>query len=223
MPKGVPAVCGRQAPRPCGLGHRDRRVFRSGAVIWEQRIAYHEAGHAVIGWALGYRIVAVRLARKGNYRGMTDFGRGTHGIRSAIWSARKVCPQIEAALDVVISLAGRQAEELIAPGAADGGFGWYDRAHMTEVLRTDLGCPGIMRPLISICGKYVDLHRPQIDALAKALLADGIVKAKGIRRILGRRTMPVRSVIFEVVGALQHAELDVVIPCREGRNRKGPH
>jgi hypothetical protein len=96
-------------------------VFRSGAVIWEQRIAYHEAGHAVIGWVLGYRIVAVRLARKGKYGGMTDFGRCTHGLRSAIWSARKVCPQIEAALDVVISLAGRQAEELIAPGAADGG------------------------------------------------------------------------------------------------------
>jgi hypothetical protein len=58
--------------------------------------------------------------------------------------------------------------------------------HITEVLRTDLGCHGIeqtriLRPLISICGKYVDLHRPRIDALAKALLADGIVNAKGIR------------------------------------------
>jgi hypothetical protein len=186
-------------------------VFRSeDAVIWEQRIAYHEAGHAVIGWLLGYRIVSVRLVSKGNYRGMTDFGQGH---RSSILDARQVYPEIEAALDVVISLAGRQAEELIAPGAADGGFGWYDRLHITEVLRTDLGCHGIeqsriMRPLISICGKYVELHRPQIDALAKALLADGIVKAKGIRRILGRRTMPVRSVIFEVVAALEHAELE---------------
>jgi hypothetical protein len=75
----------------------------------------------------------------------------------------------------------------------------------------------MMRPLFSICGKYVDLHRPQIEALAKALLADGIVKANGIRRILGRRTMPVRSVIFEVVAALEHAELERSVAVLVGR------
>jgi len=165
----------------------------------------------VIGWLLGYRIASVRLASKGKYGGWTDFGRCTQGLRSSIFDARRVYPEIEAALEIVISLAGGRAEELIGAAVFDD----YDRLAVAEILRTSLGCPEgsarsrrIMRPLISICGKYVHLHRPQIDALVEALLADGIVKQDGIRRILGRRTMPPRSVIFEVVSALERAELE---------------
>jgi hypothetical protein len=194
------------------------------SITQEQRTAYHEAGHAVVGWLLGYRIVSVRLASKSNreYRGITKFGRCTEWHRNCVLDARQVCPKIEAALDIVVHLAGGQAEEMIVP--YDGvneveGFAQHDIFEVTEILTTRIGCgqaggelggiERIMRPLVLICDRYVDMHRSQIDALAKALLADSrIVKAKDIRRILRRRTMPVRSVIFEVVAALEHAELE---------------
>jgi hypothetical protein len=180
-------------------------------VICDEQLAWHEAGHATMGWLLGYRVACVRLASKGNYCGWTDFGRCTAGLRSAIWDARRVCPEIEAALEILIALAGGQAEELTAPCAH---FSWYDRLAIAKILDTDLGCRTdserrqILNPLIWICDRLVEAQRHRIDALAQALLADGKVVQADIRRILGQRTTPVRSVIFEVLAALEHADLE---------------
>ena len=47
------------------------------------------------------------------------------------------------------------------------------------------------------------MHRPQIDALAQALLAREKIGQREINEMLRPRTMPVRDVVDEVVAALE--------------------
>jgi hypothetical protein len=65
-----------------------------------------------------------------------------------------------------------------------------------------------MRPLGLICAGLVRLHHREIDAVATALLRDRKLDGKKIHRILGRRTMPVRSAIFIVLAALEDGPPD---------------
>jgi hypothetical protein len=60
-----------------------------------------------------------------------------------------------------------------------------------------------MRPLVLICAGLVQTHRRHVDAVATALLRDHNLDGKKIHRILGRRTMPTRSVIFIALAALE--------------------
>jgi hypothetical protein len=175
----------------------------------QQHFAYHEAGHAVIGWLVGYRPISLGIASTGEYQRWHRFGRCTDGLLRAIADARPSCPVIEPALDVVITLAGGLAERLISSDAVSvsGGF---EREEVAEILRSEMGCrtdteqSHMLAPLAAICARQIDAHRTLIETLANALLGGHLVKAKDISRILGRRTVPVRSIVFEVVAALEH-------------------
>src|SRR3954449_11891559 len=181
----------------------------------QQHIAYHEAGHAVVGWLVGYRPIPIGLASNGER--WHRFGRCTDGLLRAIADARPSCPVIEHALDVVITLAGGLAEELISPDAVSvsGGF---EREEIAEILRSEMGCrtdteqSHMLAPLAAICARQIDAHRTLIETLANALLGGHLVKAKDISRILGRRTVPVRSIVFEVVGALERRHAALQLP-----------
>ena len=59
-----------------------------------------------------------------------------------------------------------------------------------------------LRSPVLICAGLVQMHQRHVDAVATALLREGHLDAMGIRRILGRRTMSVRSVIFIALCAL---------------------
>jgi hypothetical protein len=180
--------------------------------LTQQRTAYHEAGHAVVGWLLGFKIVSVRLFSKSSRgaSGATKIGRYTERHHYAVEAARQTCPHIEATIAIVCLLAGVQAEARIALDemVSEGERSFQDDIErISKLLLEQTGCgPADIRrtlePLISICRRHIENHWPQVDALAKALLADGkIVKAKDIRRILGPRTMPPRKVIFELASA----------------------
>src|SRR3954447_19463823 len=177
----------------------------------QQHIAYHEAGHAVIGWLVGYRPISLGMASTGEYQRWHRFGRCTDGLLRAIADARPSCPVIEPALDVVITLAGGLAEELISPDAVSvsGGF---EREEIAEILRSEMGFrtdteqSHMLAPLAAICARQIDAHRTPIVALANALRAGRIVKAQDILSTVGRRKFPVRSIVFEVVAALEHLQ-----------------
>lgn len=172
-------------------------------------MAYHEAGHAVIGWVVGYRPISIGLASNGEYLRWSRFGRRSDGLLRAMADARPSCPLIEPALDVVVTVAGGLAERLISPNAVSV-FDGFEREELAELLRsemnfrTDTEQSRTLAPLAAICARQIDAHRTPIEALANELLAGRIVTAKDILRIVGRRTFPVRSIVFEVVAALEH-------------------
>jgi hypothetical protein len=173
----------------------------------KQKTAYHEAGHAVIGWLFGHKILSIRLLKEGRKRGIVTGGvcttKGhTEWHRTHVIEARRTRPDIEAAIEIVCLIAGMLAESKIELASEDE---WLIQSDLTEIgeLLDEAEIPRKLPPLIRICQRHTDDHWSQIDGLARALLADGkIVKAKDIRRILGPRTMPLRKAIFEPVGAM---------------------
>jgi len=175
----------------------------------QQHIAYHEAGHAVIGWVVGYRPISVGLASNGEYLRWSRFGQPSDGLLRAMADARPSCPVIEPALDVVITLAGGLAERLISPDGVSVLDG-FEREELAEILRSEMGFrtdteqSRVLGPLAGICARQIDAHRTRIAALANALRAGRIVKPKEILSTMGRRKFPVRSIVFEVVAALEH-------------------
>lgn len=67
-----------------------------------------------------------------------------------------------------------------------------------------------LRSPVLICAGLVQLHQRHVDAVATALLRDGHLDAMGIRRILGRRTMSARSVIFIALCALEDGRTETL-------------
>ncbi len=88
---------------------------------YDRRItAYHEAGHVVIGWLVGYPVRSVRLfagSQRPGKRGVTYYRTSSHSKRfhSAVIGSKRTCPDIEAAIDVVVLLAGMAAEVRFDP------------------------------------------------------------------------------------------------------------
>jgi hypothetical protein len=198
--------------------------------IWQnRRTAYHEAGHAVIGRLLGYKILSIEIfAKGGTVRGWTEVEpRHQPHQLVCIREAEAIIPDISRAMMVVMVLAGIEAELQLGP---------YEAVYRDYVgIRGRSGLPGdhvaltrlicgyhrddieiMLRPLNGACGTLVETHWPKIEALAEALLADGrIVERKEIRRILGRRPMPLRDTIFGI--ARRVAEARAVVPAQGAR------
>ncbi len=55
--------------------------------------------------------------------------------------------------------------------------------------------------LARVCHHYLGEHWHHVEAIANALLSDGILKSKDIRRILGKRTIPLRKVVGKIAEA----------------------
>ena len=188
----------------------------------DEKTAFHEAGHAVIAHQFGHRITSIKILNGGRKRGVVTggvcvSGGPTEWHRTFVVEARQTSRDIEAAIEIICLMAGMLAESKIEEATEDE---WLIQDDLTRVgkLLDEADIPRILPPLIQICQRHIDSHWPQIDALAKALLADGkIVKARDIRRILGPRTVPLRKIISEVARSLNSAAHRPLLPPSETR------
>jgi hypothetical protein len=175
-----------------------------------KKIAYHEAGHAVMDWLLGRRVVSVRLFS--GRRRFAGKSRRAHcpsiWFMSAVRDLSRVCPDIVPATEIVALHAGPVAEQIFQPSTDPDPMWWDgDIADILDALKLcdpieDGHLPASLTGLRDLCFVYLQAHWTHVEALAEALLRDGrIVKSKDIRRILGPRTLPVRKVVEGVAQA----------------------
>jgi hypothetical protein len=157
--------------------------------------AYHEAGHAVIGHLFGHRIVSVRFSMGGAKRGLMVAGvcttsGYTEWHRTFVVEARQTSRDIDAAIEIICLIAGMLAESKVEKATEDEWLIQDDFTQVSELL-DEADIPRLLPPLLSICQRHIDSHWPQIDALAKALLADGkIVKATTFAEFWDRGPCP---------------------------------
>jgi hypothetical protein len=173
-----------------------------------KKTAYHEAGHAVIGHLFGHRITSIKLLKGGRKRGVVVggvcvTGGHTEWHRTHVRETRQVRPDIEPAIEIICLFAGMLAESKIELASEGEWSIQSDLTKIVELLDQIEGGEACLKPLILNCQGHVDRHWFQIEALAKALLADGrIVRATEIRSILGPRTVPLRKIISGAASAL---------------------
>ena len=116
----------------------------------DERTAYHEAGHAVIGRLFGHRIVSIRFSMGGSKRGLMVGGVCTTGGYTEwyrIVEARRTSLDIEAAIEVICLMAGMLAESKIEKATEDE---WLIQDDLTQVgeLLDEADIPRILPPLI---------------------------------------------------------------------------
>lgn len=118
----------------------------------------HEAGHAVIAYRLDFELGPVTIAPDGSHLGVSNSeGEWMDGSRD------------EQA--ILVRYAGLAAERLIDPDARveDGAMDDYERAD--ELLKAGY-VPKDMATLEREAADLVTQHRPEIEALAEALLEE---------------------------------------------------
>jgi ATP-dependent Zn protease len=129
------------------------------------RIAHHEAGHAIVAWALGLGIKEVRINEKGGYSDhvrqyddlVADHGQEEACIRKAL-----------------VQRAGQAAQEHWRSEV--GSFGCkHDRAGYLFFVSKLCGLnrendTNVRNQLVDQVNNLVNTHWPLIEALAKALL-----------------------------------------------------
>jgi hypothetical protein len=187
--------------------------------------AYHEAGHAVVGWLLGRKILSIRLYAPGSptagmvrlcprYAG-PDWWRFSQDHKMPLgW------PETRAAMEIIVLLAGMGAEGVLGCVDADGAI-W---AFSEDFRRIDelLGEPSTKRfsatmaTLHPICRDQLEKHWRRVEALASALLANGrILKDRDVRAILGHRPI---KLVRQLVAEISSAKCDLLSPSRNTRN-----
>jgi hypothetical protein len=190
------------------------------ALSEKQRIAVHEAGHAVVAWILGQRMRSIRIYAESNRKtpgyGVVFFRKDTYGhrARGMLTEVSESCPDIVSAIDIVVLFAGELAQALsYEEERREFEFealetGARDRQRVDELLAA-MNCTDDQQArrsdqLWRLSADYVGQHLEHVAHLAHALLANGrILKAKEIRQLLGPRTMPLRTAIEAVRSALQ--------------------
>lgn len=120
-----------------------------------RRIAFHEAGHAVIAYRLGFDSFTVTIR--------PDHSAGTLGASTS--------EDDDDEKTVAVLYAGLAAERLVAPesGPEHGAWGDYERA--AEIL----GCDEPAAHLEEQAAALVQTNRAAIEAVAEALLRDEIL------------------------------------------------
>jgi hypothetical protein len=173
--------------------------------------AYHEAGHAVMGWLAGQRVRQIRLYAKSNRQlsGKVLFRLDdTFTFHRITSDHKKNCPNIERMVHVVIAIAGPLSEARFCPVEDRSGWGG-DHESIVELLEGVPPNDSLIPSLTEVCVKYVLGHWLHVEALAEALLKDGrILKSKNVRNLLGKRTVPLRKVIGDIAAvAFCHGEV----------------
>jgi ATP-dependent Zn protease len=137
--------------------------------------AYHEAGHAVIAYRLGYQVEKASIIRR----------RGTLG---RVHVQPRTSPD-----DIKINLAGQLAEALVNANGGDiqlGSIGDWQNARRNARKFVDLGFIGrrekdvLIEELLHDTRALVHRDREAIAAVAEALLERKTLTGDDIRRIM---------------------------------------
>ena len=129
-----------------------------------RRIAFHEAGHAVVAYRLGFDSGTVTI--------LPNTDQGTRGSSSS--------EDDDDDATVVVLYAGLAGERLVAPdsGPENGAWGDYERAAEIH------GLPSPPAHLEEQATSLVKKNRDAIDAVAEALLRDNTLAADEHRIIV---------------------------------------
>ncbi len=151
-------------------------------------VAYHEAGHAVVSWALGVRLSHITV---GDFEGkVTGIATPLYFFDPAFMEAPD-WPRIEK--KALILLAGEAAErgynELREEDPFDEYLSVHDRSELAELLKLygEHECPPIDMSETALrvkTNKLIEEHWYRIDALAKELMKNGEMSGHQAIRII---------------------------------------
>lgn len=175
--------------------------------------AHHEAGHAVVAWSLGYDVSLIELYEETQQRdGKDRYGNMSYRNRSleilaliqnvcrAASPSACQCDHIRLAMEMVVAWGGPASDlqmGYIEDSIEEMSSGDVkDAVGMASEIESDGETAALlanaMRKLAMI---LVDRHRPCIETLASALLANGkILVREEIQRLLGEPVDPQETI-----------------------------
>lgn len=149
----------------------------SRAELWDQCV--HEAGHAVVGAALGFRLLSVQVAMTGDAGGLTRLADGRGLLRDASSIDRLV----------TMIMAGRAADEIVgdAPTTGAGGDATSDLAKATSLLAARHGSWALGGTLV---------YRGDPMGVVQAINEDAELRA-AVEADLAKRLKQARAVVLD--------------------------
>jgi hypothetical protein len=136
------------------------------------RVAYHEAGHAVVAWALGFKIGKVAIGLKGKHPGTADFS-----------------GELPKEMALIATEAGAEAERRFAGSLttrhrSDRAFNKQALAKLNPETRKT-----VERRVKADAVRFVEYHWPRIEALAGALLSRRRLAGHEVEALLSTRPL----------------------------------
>lgn len=164
------------------------RPQKTGEVRRREASAYHEAGHAVAAWKLGYRSISASIAAADESTGEVRHENPFPGENLDVVESALVRSRVERA--IIIRLAGPIAQKRYRPTSWRRWQGGADYAVAADLALRVCGSGEIASAFL----KWLDLrakalieqHWPAVERLANALLKQGTMDQDQIAALMQR-------------------------------------
>ncbi len=148
-------------------------------------VAYHEAGHAVAAWHFKYPITEASIVPGGTFGGVVTYDSPITAMNLDFDDA----PEVEEAIrnDIVLSYAGRAAQQLFCPPSWKNYQGYNDVQFATEIA-SYLTVPELQETLhielLEEARELVVKYRMAVEAVAIALLGHKELSGDEVERLI---------------------------------------
>ena len=147
--------------------------------------AYHEAGHAVVSWALGFNVKTISIRKTQRWDGFAEFDNPLAGYDPNVILTSRTRKLLESA--VMIRLAGAIAQRKHAPSSYKSRDADMDHDAALEFVERLSQHPDNVQPLVSRLGRrterLVNRRKRQIASIAGRLVRRKAIRCKELRRL----------------------------------------